>query len=307
MIKLSHSKKKIYNELINLGLRKGMYVNLKCSYTSIGNLEGGPMSLIDIILDIIKEDGLLVTDSFVPSYKIYSKDLIKNRVNHHTKSYAGLIANIILKHKNCHRSFHPIQKFSLIGNLASYLAKHHDKHSYAYNILKIMSEEKNSFNLRIGPDNKVLGVGTTHVATGILNIKKYEPRLGVYFENSENNYEFFERNWIGICSNTLIKLNNFYEENENIILNRAHLGNTTALLTSMSQTLNEELKLFNKDINNLSCGNKYCFDCFTLKHNYEKKASFLIRNFFNLKLKNILYLFLKNLSLQPTQDLKLFK
>ena len=300
MIKLLHPKKKIYNELIDLGLRKGMYINLKCSYSSLGNLEGGPMSLIDLILDIIGEDGLLVTDSFVHCYKINSEDLKKNIINENTKSYAGLIANTMLNHKNCQRSLHPIQKFSLIGSAARDLAKNHNKYSYAYDILKIMSEEKNSFNLRIGPDNKVLGVGTTHVATGILNVEKYEPKLGVYFKNFEDNYEFFERNWIGICTNTLIKLNNFYEENENIILNRNNLGNTRAMLSSMRQTLNEELKLFKKNIDNLSCGDEYCFECFTLKNNFEKKINFFKKNILKLKFRNVLYLFLKDLYLQPT-------
>ena len=42
-----------------------MLINLKCSYRSLGNIEEGPLKLIDVILNIIKEDGLLVTDSFV--------------------------------------------------------------------------------------------------------------------------------------------------------------------------------------------------------------------------------------------------
>ena len=36
------------------------------------------MSLIDVILDIIKEKGLLVTDSFVRCYKIGSNEISKN-------------------------------------------------------------------------------------------------------------------------------------------------------------------------------------------------------------------------------------
>jgi len=300
---LLHSKKKIYNELVALGLKKGMYVNLKCSYSSMGNIEGGPMSLIDVILDIIKEKGLLVTDSFVKCYKIGSNEINSNKVDQHTKSYAGLIANIILKHENCKRSHHPIQKFSLIGDEADNLSVEHNKNSYAYNILKIMSEEKNSFNLKIGPQNKVLGVGTTHVATGILNIEKYEQKLGVYFKNNNNKYELFERNWIGVCSQTLIDLNSFYRNNKSINLCENNVGNTTGLLTNMNETLKEELKLFRLSHNNLKCSNLYCYDCYTLKNNY-KPLNFFLKNIVSLKVKNIAKLILNDLNLQPSFKIK---
>ena len=237
-----HSKKKIHKDLTELGLKEGMFVNLKCSYNSIGKIEGGPMSLIEIILNIIKENGLLITDSFVDCYKINSLEFKKNIVNQKTKSYAGLIANTILDHIDCKRSFHPIQKFALIGNYANELSINHTEKHYAYDILKIISHEKNSFNLRIGPDNKVLGVGTTHVATGVLNIEKYEKNLGVLYEDKDKNKLLFKRDWIGICSNTLINLNYFYENNSNIEMKRGKVGGAKSLLTNMNQTLNEELK-----------------------------------------------------------------
>ena len=301
-MKFQHSKKKIYNELVALGLRKGMYINLKCSYNSLGNIEGGPMSLIDVILDIIKEKGLLVTDSFVRCYKIGSNEISKNKVDQNTKSYAGLIANIILKHKNCKRSHHPIQKFSLIGEEADSLAVQHNKNSYAYDILKILSEEKNSFNLKIGSENKVLGVGTTHVATGILNIEKYEEKLGVYFKNN-NTYELFERNWVGICNRKLTNLNSFYRSNKNINMFENKVGNTYGLLTSMNETLREELKLFRFSENNLQCDDLYCFDCYTLKKNY-KPLNFLIKNLIRFKIKNIGKYILNDYYLQPSFKFK---
>jgi len=300
---LLHTKKKIYNDLIDLGLKKGMYVNLKCSYSSLGNIEGGPMSLIEIILDIIEEKGLLVTDSFVRCYKIGSNKINSNKIDQYTKSYAGLIANTILEHENCKRSHHPIQKFALIGEEADYLSAEHNKNSYAYNILKIMSEEKNSFNLKIGPENKVLGVGTTHVATGILNIEKYETRLGVYFKNEFNKYELFERNWIGICKSTLIDLNSFYRNNKSINIRKNNVGNTIGLLTNMNETLKEELKLFRLSNNNLRCSNLYCYDCYTLKNNY-KPLNFFLKSIVSLKVKNIAKLILNDLNLQPSFKIK---
>ena len=295
-----HSKKKINDDLIHLGVKKGMYINLKCSYSALGNIEGGPMSLINIILDIIKENGLLVTDSFVRCYKVGSQKILKNIINNNSKSYAGLIANTILSHENCFRSYHPIQKFALIGNNAENLSSQHDRSSYAYNILKLISEEKNAFNLKIGRDDKVLGVGTTHVATGILNIEKYEQKLGVYYEDNKKKLKFFEKNWIGICKNTLINLNNFYEENKNIKKLRYKVGSTSALLTNMNQTLKEELKLFSQSKEYLSCGNKYCFECFTLKNNHGKHISFLANNILNFKIKNIGRFFFTKRYLQPT-------
>lgn len=295
-----HSKKKIHKDLTELGLKEGMFVNLKCSYNSIGKIEGGPMSLIEIILNIIKENGLLITDSFVDCYKINSLEFKKNIVNQKTKSYAGLIANTILDHIDCKRSFHPIQKFALIGNYANELSINHTEKHYAYDILKIISHEKNSFNLRIGPDNKVLGVGTTHVATGVLNIEKYEKNLGVLYEDKDKNKLLFKRDWIGICSNTLINLNYFYENNSNIEMKRGKVGGAKSLLTNMNQTLNEELNLFKKNILNLDCNKKYCYDCFRIKENYKNKFRYFIGSLTGLNFKSAYKVLFKNdLTLQP--------
>ena len=295
------SKKEIYNSLINLGLRKGMFVNLKCSYASLGNLEGGLTELIEIILDIIKEDGLLVTDSFVNCYLKNSKKIKDNIITNNSVSYAGLIANEILKHKDCYRSKHPIQKFALIGNDAEKLSLDHNESSYAFDILKIMSEFDNSYNLKIGSNSKVLGVGTTHVASGILNIEKYEQNLGVYYINKKSKIFYYSRNWIGLCRKSLINLSKFYEENENIYLKKNTIGNTVCLLTKMKDTLREEINLFKKDQTYLECNDENCFECFTFKKNYKNRHIYFTKNILKLKFKNIIKMILQNkLVLQPT-------
>jgi len=49
------SKDKLVSDLKNLGVKKGDALNLKISLKSIGHVEGGPVTVIDALMEVVGE------------------------------------------------------------------------------------------------------------------------------------------------------------------------------------------------------------------------------------------------------------
>ena len=251
------SRTELVNDLKKLGVQKGDILNVKCSMRSIGKIEGGAATLIDALLEAVGEDGTIITDSFIHVYKANVAEK-KPLSDDFSESYCGVLANEMLKHRQVVRSKHPVQKFAAIGKLAKELCENHTDESYAYDILRIIAL-KGGKNLKIGGDVQVPGVGTTHVAIGLLRIRQRRPLLGVYFMKNGKK-TFFRRDWAGICEPSLLKFYPFYEKNGNII-SRGKVGNADSMLSSMAGTLKTEYDILKKNPSFLDCGDPFCIDC----------------------------------------------
>lgn len=255
------TKEALVRDLKNLGIGSGDLLNVKASIRSIGEVEGGADTLIDALLEVVGTNGTVVTDSFVPVYSPFTTSFWKIIIDQNTHSYAGALANAILKRKNVHRSQHPIQKFALIGSLAGKLANGHTADSYAYDILRIMAENDGK-NLKIGSDEKVPGVGTTHVAIGLKKIRQKRSFVGVRYRDRTGNKRFFLRNWSGGCMDAFYRLNEIYDGAPGAVLAKGRIGKACAKLTSMELTLKAELDMIDRDIKSfLSCANPNCVEC----------------------------------------------
>jgi aminoglycoside 3-N-acetyltransferase len=251
----------IVKDLKYIGLKRGDLVNIKASMRSIGEMEDGANTLIQALIEVVGDDGLIVTDSFISVYDKGSDEYNNNVSKADSSSYAGVLANVMIKRNDSFRSHHPIQKFCMIGKRAEKMALEHTKESYAYNILKIMAEN-GAVNLKIGSDKKVPGVGTTHVAIGIAGIEQYRKELMVQYLNSNGIMDHFKINWAGACTKAIYQLNEEYEKFDGAVLAHGRIGNASAKLTNMAQTLKCELALINKNpVKFLKCGDDKCITC----------------------------------------------
>lgn len=230
------------NEIYDL---KSQIVNVKASLKSIGFIDGGADTLIDALLECVGKDGTIVTDSFVRSYPIYSFQLYTTVVDENTPSYAGALANAMIKREESYRSEHPVQKFCAIGKYAKELCHSHNRNSYAYQVLQDISL-MGGINLKIGSDYKVPGVGTTHVAVGNLAFRQLRLPRYVRYKDINGLSKFFRVNWSGLCLCTLTKLVPYYDQN-NCLLATGNLGSAPVKITNMSQTLALETELIRKN------------------------------------------------------------
>jgi aminoglycoside 3-N-acetyltransferase len=251
-------KQDLLEDLKNLGVTEGDLLNVKCSLKSIGMVDGGAATLVEALLEAVGKEGTIVTDSFISVFT--ERESVKNPLSDESSpSYAGALANAMLKHPEVCRSRHPVQKFAAIGLKARELTEAHNETSYAYNILKIMSENGGK-NLKIGDDRKVVGVGTTHVAMGIIGFRQLRPVVGRHYIDRDGAKKFFPIDWAGLCADGLINFIPKYEENGNII-SKGRVGNAEAKITYMEGTLKTELDLLNKDPFFFMCDKKDCVGC----------------------------------------------
>ncbi|MEA3392387.1 MAG: AAC(3) family N-acetyltransferase, partial [Candidatus Marinimicrobia bacterium] len=192
------NKETLIQDLLVLGVKEGDLLYIKASMRSLGRIEGGANAFIDAVLDVVGKEGTIVVSSFVKvkplSYLKKHKEFVYN-IN--SASYAGAVGNAIMKYPNVVLSSHPVQKFAAIGKLAEKLMGDHNEDSYAYDPLRVMSEIGGK-GLIVGKD--VIGVGTTHVAMGLLGYRQKRPRVGVRYKNDKGEVKLFKLDWQGMCS-----------------------------------------------------------------------------------------------------------
>jgi len=277
-------------DLKNIGVLRGDTLNVKASLRSIGEVKGGVNTLIEALLEVVGEEGTIVTDSFISIASPFSFKFWSTVVDSKTHSYAGVLANALLKYPGVVRSSHPIQKFALLGSRATELAGAHTEGAYAYGVLEEMAKIGGK-NLKIGADEKVPGVGTTHVAIGIGKIRQKRPFAGVRFRDKDGYIRKFYLNWAGGCMAALYNLNKLYDQTPGAIIGQKKIGNSIAKLSSMQITLDAELKLLNDDpISFLRCGNPNCLPCKFSWENYEDDFfDFLKKSFLKCNFKSLLH------------------
>ncbi len=254
------TKDHLVADLKSLGVRAGDLLNVKVSLKSVGYVEGGPNTLIDALLEVVGPEGTIVTDSFVRVYPLpLSRENAEKISGRWTPSYAGAVANAMIKYPNAFRSLHPVQKFVAIGAMAEELTQNHTPDSYAYDVLRVMCEIGGR-NLKLGTDEKVVGVGTTHVAIGALGFHQKRPRAGVNYRNEKGEIVTFERNWSGACAKGLINFIPLYRE-AGAILSEGKVGHAESKITDMRKTLDVELEILSKDPTFFFCDDPACVDC----------------------------------------------
>jgi aminoglycoside 3-N-acetyltransferase len=254
------NKDRLVTDLRTLGVRPGDLLNIKISLKSIGRVVGGAETVIAALLETLGPDGTIVSDSFINLYPLpLSKENAAKVSDRWTPSYAGAIANAMIKYPNSARSLHPIQKFVAIGGRAQELMEAHTAESYAYDVLRVMAGIGGR-NLKIGTDEKVVGVGTTHVAIGLMGFKQKRKRMGINYRTPSGEVATFERNWSGGCG---VGFNNFiplYRE-RGAIISEGKVGLADSKITDMAKTLAIELEVLAKDPTFFFCNDPTCADC----------------------------------------------
>jgi len=199
------TKKQLIADLTTLGVKRGDLINLKVSMRSIGKIQGGAETLIAAILDVVGEEGTIVSDSFVSAHSLPLRGNKRHIIsNQNTPSYAGVFANKMVEYPGAFRSPHPIQKFVAIGKHAKSLTEKHTKDAFPYNLLHEMAKQ-GGINIRIGEFDKVIGVGTTHVAICLSGFQQNKRRSGVNYFDENNNLKTFEINCLDTNTSLTVK------------------------------------------------------------------------------------------------------
>lgn len=255
-----YNKQDLVSYFTDLGIQKGDLVNAKISYKSIGKVEGGPKTVVEALLETVGEEGTIFSDSFVNPYNFLTLKFSPKKclVDGVTKSYAGAIANVMINHPDALRSPHPIQKFVGIGKDSSLVLKHTEK-SKPYSLLYELSQ-KGGKNLRIGPVEKVVGVGTTHCAIEELQLEQNILKSGVTYYDDQGELKVFYHSWPTSCKEAFNKLLPVHR-GMGAFISEAKVGKADAVLSSMKKTFDIEVLMGGQFPTFLKCGDPSCYTC----------------------------------------------
>ncbi len=267
------TKQDLINDLEKIGVKKGDLLHLKVSMRSIGKIEGGADTLVEALLDVVGEEGTIVSDAFIDVFPLpLSKENRKKIADDKTPSYAGAFANAMIRHPKSVRSKHPIQKFSAIGKLAKELCYNHTDKSGGYDLLRDMIN-LNAKNLTIG--GKVIGVGTTHVAIEDVGLERKKPNAGRLYYDENGNIKLAKVDWNGGCARGFPKFIPLYRD-YGAIINEGYIGNAYSLLTDMKKTYEVEVNKLKQDPKFFFCDDPACYSCrIAWKHSDKKYLKFL--------------------------------
>ena len=165
------SKQELKKIFVNAGLKKGDVVLAHSSMGRIGYIENGPDDVIDALLEIIGEDGLLVMPGFCdPKYYKEQKAYIFDVKN--TPTYTGAIPEAFRKRKGVKRSISPTHSLCALGKGADEFIKNHENcdNPFAMN---------GPFGRLYHKNAKMLLIGVDHLANSSLHIVEDMPDFPV--------------------------------------------------------------------------------------------------------------------------------
>lgn len=254
------SKNRLIADFRKIGIQEGDIINMKVSLRSIGKIEGGAKGLIESVLEVVGDQGAIMTQSFIKMVR--KSKLNKNNPNHFSSdsalSYAGAFTNEVLKHPDVIIGNHPTHRYAGIGSRIKQIVESHNVNDDPYLVLEEIAN-LGAKNLRIGSKDKVVGVGTTHIAINNSKLRQKRPKMGLYYHKNDE-IKLFENWWATGCEDAFNKIiDHFY--GTDAVINEGKIGKADALLTNMKKTLEIETSLVEKNPKNLLCESSACAKC----------------------------------------------
>lgn len=285
-----HSKKRIIDDLLALGVQKGDTLFLRISYRAVGKTEGGPITIVKALEEVVGDDGTLIMTGFPKKHIRQLRWFFRNDVhsiNNIAKPVTGVIPTLSLELPEARISKKLEFPFIVIGKNADYLTSNHTHEKYGYWVFQEAIEKFNCKCLRIGGEPFV---GSTHIAFDEVfsEFGYYQKKLinGLYLE--ENNRKVWrEQPGTVFCKKGL---RNYSEKTISYsLLSKGKVGNGDAFLTSMTKSLEYERRLFRNDIRIIMCKDPNCLCCRTsFSFSDETNWKYFKRQFGHLFTKNAL-------------------
>jgi aminoglycoside 3-N-acetyltransferase len=118
------TKQMLKNSLETLGLHAGMNLIVHSSLSSFGYVEGGADTVIDVLQEILTEQGTLMMPSFNHGKPYMDGHIFDIK---HTGTTSGIIPDTFWRRKGVLRSMNPTHSFAVWGkNAKRYTAYNHD-------------------------------------------------------------------------------------------------------------------------------------------------------------------------------------
>jgi aminoglycoside 3-N-acetyltransferase len=258
------TKETLIQDFQNLGLSNGDTVAITASYGKIGIVLGGPMTVIDSILEVIGSNGTLMMNSD-PEISPSPSNLNWNYVFDYKTSPAstGFLPEVLRNRKGALRSRHPATSVIATGKHSEYLTKEHDENSNPY-VPYFKLAQINGKYISIGLSDRLLSIRhAAQIAAGLYyQIPTY---YATQYRNELGQIEVFTEKIA--CPLNLSSLVPMIEKKG--IIKRGKIGRTNAIIGNAHEIIFETADLLKKNPELNLCENVWCIWCRELEKKFQ--------------------------------------
>ncbi|NOZ21352.1 MAG: AAC(3) family N-acetyltransferase [Planctomycetes bacterium] len=233
-----------------LGIKEGDIVLLHSSLGSIGHVEGGAKTVVEVFLGVLGPSGTLLAPTFATSSEVFDPDKDPTSL--------GAIAEAVRRHRRAVRSRHPLASVAAIGAKAKDLIKDHEKAKTAHG-------EGTPYHRLAEMDGYVVLLGTDqdrstllHTAEALCELPYLSTQRRKYLDAQgkvrSGTYHFFpgpHRNFIGLDRRL----------REKGIVKLDRIGNAVVRVMKAKPLLDELVAMLKADPAGVLCDNPRCEDC----------------------------------------------
>ena len=155
------NQNRIETDLKKLGVNEVMVLALHSSLSKIGQVDGGPDTIVKAFLSVLGESGTLMVPVFTYSFADLPFATGEPFNLEKTKSRVGIITESVRNYPGAIRSFHPTHSVSVIGKFSNELTRDH----LASSPLGIESP----FHRLTKLDGNIMLLGVDHRASSIIH------------------------------------------------------------------------------------------------------------------------------------------
>jgi aminoglycoside N3'-acetyltransferase len=254
------NKEDLIKNFFEIGISNGDIVLIRANLGSVGLIIGGAQTFLDALLEVVGEEGSIVSLAFTSS-SFLRKPRKEDAFHPLKKSYAGALPNEMIKRANSFRSLHPTCSYVAIGKFAKEITKGHDHNAPAYEPIRKIVEYEGK-NILVGCVESSPGFTTTHLAEqdlGMLKIPMFSKFLKTYYKNENDEYKIFQRKELGLCSYSFYKFYAHYVKKG--ILKSGFVGNAYSILASAKECYKIDISILRTDKKFNICDSTDCFMC----------------------------------------------
>lgn len=245
----------------NIGIKAGDTLFLRISYKAVGKVEGGPMTFLKALHEVVGEEGTIILTAFpkrhISQLRFFHRKEVYSYENP-PHSTTGVMSVMAASYPGALLSRKLEFPFVVIGKQANYLTQAHTHEKRGYWLLEEAIEKFNCKCLRVGG---MEFTGTTHIAFthGLCATKNYQnlPKYGLYLLEND------KIKWID-TENTAFCYSAFFRNKIDIPIEKkleGRVGDGFAIVTDMGETLKKEEEYITHNISRMLCDNKDCLLC----------------------------------------------
>lgn len=262
------NKAELISEFNRIGIREGDTIFIRISYKSLGNVKGGPETVIRALRETVGESGNIVASAMTRGYsvspfllkRIFSKKVVFKPSTE--KISTGILPKLLSKEPDAIWSTHPIFTCVVVGPNAQQIAEEHTPKSKPYDILVNIANNYKGKTLRIGGE-LLTGIGHISIEEAFKKNNQFQLSLSRrrYYYNNQNKGKLYKDEGVIMFDHLSYAKAISVSSTTKSFLYNDKFFDTEASLINMKEQLKLEINLFAKIPQILLCSDPLCTYC----------------------------------------------